>query len=119
MARAPARHEPPAMAQPASCEHDSVGPGCRRAMVQADRHLRDVYQSAIRRWVPRAVLVDYRDRWTDLRDSESDNPARLIQGYGALAYDLGREARDEGEGAHRRRAPGGLKALADALLPWR
>lgn len=119
LAKASPRHEEPAMAQPASCEKDASGPGCRRAVIQADRHLRDVYESAIRRGVPRAVLVDYRDRWADLRDNETDDPAHLIEGYGALAYDLGREAKDDEEGAARGRNPGSLRALADALLPWR
>jgi hypothetical protein len=119
VAKASARHPALAMAQPASCEHDAAGPGCRRAVIQADRHLRDIYANAIRRGVPRAVLVDYRDRWVDLRDTETDDPRRLIQSYGALAYELGREARDDEEGAQRRRNPSGLKALADVLLPWR
>ncbi len=118
-ARAPPRHPALAMAQPASCEHDAAGLGCRRAVIQADRHLRDIYANAIRRGVPREVLVDYRDRWVELRDTETDDPRRLIQSYGALAYDLGREARDDSEEVQRRRNPSGLKALADVLLPWR
>ena len=81
-------------------------------------HLRNVYQTAIRRGVPREVLIDYRDRWADLRETDNDDPAHLIQGYGALAYDLGREARDDREGAARRRNPSGLRALANALAPW-
>jgi len=110
--------EPAAMAQPASCEKDATGPGCRRAVIQADHHLRDVYEEAVRRGVPRAVLVDYRDRWAGLREDSRDDPAHLIQGYGALAYDLRREARDDEEGASRRRSPSGLHALASALVPW-
>jgi hypothetical protein len=106
------------MAQPASCEKNAAGAGCQRAVVQADRHLRDVYASAIRRGVPRAVLIDYRDRWADLRETDNHDPAHLIEGYGALAYDLGREARDDDEGAARRRNPSGLRALANALMPW-
>jgi hypothetical protein len=78
-------------AQPASCERDARGEDCRRAVLQADRHLQDVYQSAVRRGVPQGVLVDYRSRWAVVRDRDSEDPARLIQGYGALAYDLGRE----------------------------
>lgn len=112
------RRERAPMAQPASCEKDAVGAGCRRAVVQADRHLRNVYETAIRRGVPRAVLIDYRDRWADLRETDNNDPVHLIRGYGALAYDLGREARDDREGASRRRNPSGLKALASALLPW-
>ena len=118
-ARAPPRHPGLAMAQPASCEHDAAGQGCRRAVIQADRHLRDIYANAIRRGVPQAVLVDYRDRWIELLDTETDDPRRLIQGYVALAYDLGREVRDDQEENGRRRSPSGLTALANALLPWR
>jgi hypothetical protein len=117
-APAPARAEV-AMAQPASCEHNASGPGCRRAVVQADRHLRTVYESAFRRGVPHEVLTDYRDRWANLRERDTDDPARLIQNYGALAYDLGRETADEEQGAERRRSGSGWKALADAILPWR
>lgn len=112
------RREAVAMAQPARCESNPTGPGCREAVIQADRHLRNVYRTAIRRGVPRDVLIDYRDRWADLRERDTDRPARLIQSYGALAYDLGREARDDGEEEVRRRDPSGLQALANALVPW-
>lgn len=121
-ARAAVRtHEPTPMAQPASCEQDAEGEECRRAVIDADRHLRAVYESAIRRGVSRGVLVDYRDRWADLRDQHTEDPTRLIESYGALAYDLGREtpgADDQEDGA-RPRGRSGLKALADLLLPWR
>jgi hypothetical protein len=110
---------PQPMAQPASCEQDADGEGCRQAMVQADRHLRAVYENAIRRGVSRDVLVDYRDRWADLRDRHTDDPTRLIESYGALAYDLGRETADDQDDAPRPRGRSGLKALADLLLPWR
>jgi hypothetical protein len=110
--------EPMPVAQPASCERDAAGAGCRQAVIQADRHLRAVYESAIRRGVSRTVLVDYRDRWADLRERQTDEPARLIDSYGALAYDLGREGRDNEQLADRRDAPSGLKALRDTLLPW-
>ncbi len=111
--------EPMPMAQPVSCEQDAGGDGCRRAVIQADRHLRAVYESAIRRGVSRATLVDYRDRWTDLRERDTDDPSRLIESYGALAYDLGREAADGQDDAPRPRGRSGLNALADLLLPWR
>jgi hypothetical protein len=120
----PAEAKPPLrlpipVAQPADCEQDSDGDGCREALVRADRHLRAVYENAIRRGVSRDVLVDYRDRWADLRDRQTDNPARLIESYGALAYDLGRETADDQEDTPRPRGRSGLKALADLLLPWR
>ena len=111
--------EPMPMAQPASCEQNAVGADCRHAVIQADRHLRSVYETAIRRGVPRGTLVDYRDRWADLRDRNTDEPSRLIESYGALAYDLGRETADDQDVAPRPRGRSGLKALADLLLPWR
>jgi hypothetical protein len=82
---------PRPVAQPASCERDAKGEDCRRAVVQADLHLQDVYQGAVRRGVSQEVLVGYRSRWTVLRDRDSGDPARLIEGYGGLAYELGRE----------------------------
>jgi hypothetical protein len=83
--------EPRPVAQPASCERDARSDDCRRAVKQADLHLQDVYQSAVRRGVPQEALVGYRSRWAAVRDRDSGDPARLIEGYGALAYDLGRE----------------------------
>jgi hypothetical protein len=116
--RPPIRLSTP-VAQPASCEQDADGEDCRRAVVQADRHLRAVYESAFARGVSRHVLVDYRDRWADLRERNTDDPASLIQSYGALAYDLGRESSDDQDPAIHPRGSSGLKALADLLLPWR
>jgi hypothetical protein len=107
------------VAQPASCEQDAEGEDCRRAVVQADRHLRAVYESAFARGVSRRVLVDYRDRWADLRERETDDPASLIESYGALAYDLGRENADDPDAGPHTKGRSGLKALADLLLPWR
>jgi hypothetical protein len=119
-ARPPIRlSEPMPMAQPASCEQDADGEDCRKAVVQADRHLRAVYQSAFERGVSRKVLVGYRDRWADLRERETDDPSRLIESYGALAYDLGRENGDDQDSEQRPKGRSGLKALADLLLPWR
>jgi hypothetical protein len=43
----------------------------------------------------------------------------LIESYGALAYDLGRESASDDDDAPRPKARSGLKALADLLLPWR
>jgi hypothetical protein len=108
-------------AQTRSCSQDAAGDECRRAVVQADRHLRAVYETAIRRGVPHATLIDYRDRWSELRDSETDNPTRLIQSYGALAYDLGRESahQDDQPDSPRRRGRSSVDAQADLPLPWR
>lgn len=110
---------PTPLAQPASCEQDEDGEGCRRAVIQADRHLRAVYQHAFERGVPRRVLVDYRDRWADLRERNDEDPVRLIESYGALAHDLGRETADDQVDAPRPKSRSGLSALADLLLPWR
>jgi hypothetical protein len=117
-ARSPIRLGEP-MAQPASCEQDADSEDCRRAVVQADRHLRSVYQNAFERGVSRRVLVGYRDRWADLRERNTDEPATLIESYGALAYDLARENADDQDSEPRPKGPSGLKALADLLLPWR
>ena len=118
-AREPIRLGVP-VAQPASCEQDADGEDCRQAVVAADRHLRAVYQNAFERGVSRRVLVGYRDRWADLRERNTDAPASLIESYGALAYDLGREnADDQDAAATRSKSSSGLKALADLLLPWR
>ena len=108
-------------AQPRSCSQNAAGDECRRAVIQADRHLRAVYETAIRRGVPRSTLVDYRDRWSELRDSETDNPTRLIQSYGALAYDLGREPAhpDDQSASPRRRGRSSPSAQADSPLPLR
>jgi hypothetical protein len=119
-ARPPTRLGAPAStAQTASCEQEPDGEACRRAVVQADRHLRSVYQSAFERGVSRKVLVGYRDRWADLRERNNDDPTRLIESYSALAYDLGSETAGDEDNAPRTKSRSGLRALADLLLPWR
>lgn len=117
-ARPPIRLGVP-VAQPASCEQDAEGDDCRQAVVQADRHLRAVYESAFQRGVSQKVLVGYRDRWADLRERNTDDPTGLIESYGALAYDLARENADDQDAAPHSKGRSGLKALADLLLPWR
>jgi hypothetical protein len=119
-ARPPIRLGVPAPAvQPASCEQDADGEECRQAVIQADRHLRTVYQNAFRRGVSREVLADYRDRWADLRERNNEDPGQLIESYGALAYELGSETPDDQGSAPRPKSRSGLRALADLLLPWR
>jgi hypothetical protein len=117
-ARTPIRLGVP-VARPASCEQDAEGEDCRLAVVQADRHLRAVYESAFQRGVSQRVLVGYRDRWSDLRERNTDDPTTLIESYGALAYDLARENPDDQDAGPRPKGRTGLKALADLLLPWR
>ena len=65
-------------------------------MQAADRQLRTAYDRAIRARVPRRLLVDYQERWQDLRESDADQPRALVRDYGALADDLGRAAREAG-----------------------
>ena len=118
-AKPPIRLNLPApVANPAICEHDPDGEGCRSAVIQADRHLRAVYEHAFERGVSRRVLVDYRDRWAGLRVRNNDDPTRLIESYGALAYDLGRETADGQDNEPHPRSRSGLKAMTD-LPPWR
>ncbi len=102
---------PKPVAQPASCERNEDSEDCRRAVIQADRHLRAVFQGALERGVSRRVLVNYRDRWADLRARNSNDPVRLIESYGGLAYDLGRERASDREDAPR------PTSLADLLPP--
>ena len=102
---------PNAPAQPASCERNDDSEDCRRAVIQADRHLRAVFQGAFDRGVSPGVLAGYRDRWANLRERNSDDPVRLIESYGGLAYDLGRERASDHDDAPR------PKSLADLLPP--
>src|SRR5438093_344817 len=52
------------------------------ALRAADTRLRRSYDRAIDAGVPRRVLVDYRERWADLRDDGRRHPDRLVRGYG-------------------------------------
>ena len=56
----------------------------------ADRQLRRAYARAVSAGVPRTILVDYRNRWADLRDEASWRPDRVAVGYRAMAGDLTR-----------------------------
>lgn len=105
------------MAPPVSCEQDAGGDDCRRDVLEADSHLRAAYDRAIRRGVSHSVLVDYRNRWADLRERDKSDPTSLIDKYTALANDLGREDGDGQAAPH----PKGrwLRALADLLRPRR
>lgn len=90
-APAPAKAEPaPAKAAPA--RRARSGGRSYADMMAADRRLRRAYERAIRAGVPRATLASYRSRWASLRRRSSDEPARLIAGYGSLASDLNRLA---------------------------
>jgi hypothetical protein len=64
------------------------------AVIAADKRLRHAYSSATRAGVSRPVLVSYRNRWASLRRHASDEPGRVIDGYGLMARDLTRMARD-------------------------
>ncbi|HEY2596110.1 MAG TPA: hypothetical protein VGK33_19635, partial [Chloroflexota bacterium] len=95
------------------CEQDAGGDDCRRDVLEADSHLRAAYGSAIQRGVSRKVLAGYRNRWADLRERNKSDPTSLIDSYGALASDLGRENAGGQDPARHRKGP--LKALADLL----
>jgi hypothetical protein len=64
------------------------------AVLAADRRLRQAYSSATRAGVSRPVLVSYRNRWANLRRQATHEPRRVIDGYGVMARDLTRMARD-------------------------
>jgi hypothetical protein len=78
-------------------------------LIAADQQLRRAYAGAISAGVPRSILVDYRDRWDDLRQETNWRPDRVVVGYRALAGDLTRLSRPT-SGYERREAfrePGG------------
>jgi hypothetical protein len=62
-------------------------------VIVADQQLRRAYARAISAGVPRSILVDYRDRWDDLRQEANERPDRVVVGYRALAGDLARLSR--------------------------
>ncbi len=95
---------PQAASRPESPRRAETPRGARGygAVLAADRRLRDAYDRAARAGVDRPTLVSYRARWASLRRRASDEPPRLIHGYGALASDLEMLARDRR--AARRRA---------------
>lgn len=59
-------------------------------LMAADRQLRRAYARAVSAGVPRPILVNYRNRWEDLRQEASWRPARVAIGYAAMASDLTR-----------------------------
>ena len=67
-------------------------------LMAADRRLRKAYSRAVSAGVPRAVLVNYRNRWASLRHDAVYRPDRVANGYGAMTGDLNRMA-------NRRRPP--------------
>jgi hypothetical protein len=62
-------------------------------LMAADRRLRAAYSRAVGAGVSRRVLVNYRDRWEDLREDATWKPDRVAAGYGAMTNDLDRLAR--------------------------
>lgn len=67
---------------------------CFHAQVMsADRRLRRAYARAGDAGVSRPVMIAYRNRWAGLRRQAIHNPGRVVAGYGAMATELGREAR--------------------------
>lgn len=67
-----------------ACHHSRV--------MSADRQLRRAYARAADAGVSRPVMVAYRNRWAGLRRDASNNPGRVVRGYGAMATQLSREA---------------------------
>lgn len=68
---------------------------CFHAQVMsADRRLRRAYARAGDAGVSRPVMIAYRNRWAGLRRQAIHNPGRVVAGYGAMATELGREARN-------------------------
>jgi hypothetical protein len=65
----------------------------RSEVMDADVRLRSAYFRAVRAGVPRPVLVQYRNRWAQLRVNARHEPQRLVTGYRSLATGLAREAR--------------------------
>ena len=61
-------------------------------LIAADRQLRRAYARAVSAGVPRPILVDYRNRWADLRHEAAWRPDRVAVGYRAMAGDLTRMA---------------------------
>jgi hypothetical protein len=94
-----------------------TGESCRAAVLDADRHLREAYARAVRLGVPHYVLVQYRDRWADLREQAIDRPGSLVQSYGALARELRQEtAEARGGGDHLGRRQSGFHLRT--IVPW-
>jgi hypothetical protein len=75
-----------------ACSGDEQGEACRAYVLEADKRLRDTYEKAFHAGVTHEVLVEYRDRWNDLRDRFSANPEALAAGYASLTADLRAEA---------------------------
>lgn len=74
----------PAFCGSAQCSHADL--------LAADRRLRKAYTRAISAGVPRAVLVNYRNRWASLRHDAVYRPNRVATGYSSMAGDLNRMA---------------------------
>ena len=90
------------------------GEGCRAAVLDADRRLREAYAGAVRAGVSGKVLAAYRDRWAERREQAASRPASLVKSYGLLTQELRQEA-DEARGEYRpaaHRSTAGLKAAA-------
>jgi hypothetical protein len=84
LTKATARAAAPSACRHAQCTHSEL--------LAADRRLRKAFSRAVDAGVPRAVLVDYRNRWASLRHDAVYRPNRVATGYGAMAGDLNRLA---------------------------
>lgn len=112
---------PPPSTQALNCERTMTAAECRGAVTEADRHLRVIYDNAVKRGLTRFILVEYQARWSELRRRKTANGNELIAGYSALAYDLEREDAKPGDVDGGTRAPGrsALNARSASQLPSR
>ncbi len=58
------------------------------AILVADHELSDAYATAIHENVSREVLASYSQRWSDLREHASEDPAGTIEAYKTMAAEL-------------------------------
>jgi hypothetical protein len=84
-------------------------------LLAADARLRRAYHAATRAGVPNPVLADYRDRWARLRRRSTDEPARVVAGYGQMARELGRMAAAPVRARYRPRHEGPMERLGEQI----
>jgi hypothetical protein len=83
----------------------------QRDVILADLRLRRAYARAISAGVSQSIIVDYRNRWEDLRYEAKSRPERVVVSYRAMANDLTRMSM-----APRRYFPREAFREADAMI---
>jgi hypothetical protein len=63
-------------------------------MREADRRLREAYETASQAGVPRSILSSYRNEWNGLRRRSAKEPYQVIDTYDAMAGELRQYAAD-------------------------